>query len=258
MRTNRSIGKLRDDIKHNLQQLKLGVLQQELEKQYDQPAFEALGFERRLADALHNVCEKRSELTYEKLMDKARISADVRLADFNDYWETTARKQYSSLIEQLKTCEWLTKERPFNLVIAGASGSGKSWLASAFAREACRLNLRGHFIGNTQKFLNDLKEVNLEGSITRYLNKISKAQLLILDDFLLDDLTDQECHWLHQIIQERYQMRSTIILSQKPMETWTKVLPPGPTTDAIMDRLLHYSHYIQLNEEKSLRAFIER
>lgn len=210
-----------------------------------------------LADALDGVCEKRSESNYEKLMEKARISADVSQADFNDYWETPARQRYSSLIEQLRTCEWLTKERPANLVIAGASGSGKSWLASAFAREACRLNLRVQFIGNTKKLLDDLSELKLDGAVTRYLNKMTKAQLLILDDFLLDDLTNQECSWLHQIIQERYQKRATIILSQKPMETWTKILPTGPLADAIMDRLLHYSHYIQLNEEKSLRTFID-
>ena len=63
MRTNRSIGKLRDDIKHNLQQLKLGVLQQELEKQYDQPACKNHGFERRLAEALHKDSEMSRELT---------------------------------------------------------------------------------------------------------------------------------------------------------------------------------------------------
>lgn len=257
MRINRSINKLRQDIKQSLQQLKLGALQQELEKQYDEPNFETLSFERRLSDALNNVCEKRSALNYEKLMDRAHISADVRAADFEDYWATTARQPYSSLIEQLKTCEWLIKERPANLIIAGASGSGKSWLASAFAREACRLNLRLHFVSNTKKFLDDLKELKLDGAVTRYLNKIIKTQLLILDDFLLDELNNQECHWLHQIIQERYQKRATVILSQRPLETWAKVLPLGANADAIMDRLLHYSHYIQLNEEKSLRTFIE-
>ena len=97
----------------------------------------------------------------------------------------------------------------------------------------------------------------MDGAVTRYLNKIIKTQLLILDDFLLDELNNQECHWLHQIIQERYQKRATVILSQRPLETWAKVLPLGANADAIMDRLLHYSHYIQLNEEKSLRTFIE-
>lgn len=257
MRTNRSINNLRQDIRHFLTQLKFSTLQLELEKQYDQPNMETLSFERRLADALHNVCEKRSEINYEKVMDQACVSPDVRQADFENFWSTAARKPFSSLIEQLQTCEWLIKEKPANLVIVGPSGAGKSWLASAFSRQACRLNLRVRFVGNTKQFLDDLNTHKSEGSSSRYLSKIIKTQLLVLDDFLLDDLTNQECHWLHQIIQQRYQKRATIILSQKPMPTWKQILPPGANADAIMDRLLHYSYYLELKEEKSLRTFIE-
>ena len=257
MRTNRKINNLRQDIKLYLSQLKFNALQQELEKQYDQPNMQALSFERRLADALGNVCEKRSEINYEKVMDQACVSPDVRQADFEDFWATKAREPFSSLIEQLQTCEWLIKEKPANLVIVGPSGAGKSWLASAFARQACRLNLRVRFVGNTKQFLNELSSPKIDGSSTRYLSKIIKVPLLILDDFLLDDLTNHECHWLHQIIQQRYQKRATVILSQKPMPTWKQILPSGANADAIMDRLVHFSYYLELKEEKSLRTFID-
>ena len=172
MRTNRSINNLRQDIRHFLTQLKFSTLQQELEKQYDQPNMETLSFERRLADALRNVCEKRSELNYEKVMDQAYVSPDVRQADFENFWSTQARKLFSSLIEQLQTCEWLIKEKPANLVIVGPSGAGKSWLASAFSRQACRLNLRVRFVGNTKQFLDELNTHKSEGSSSRYLSKL--------------------------------------------------------------------------------------
>ena len=80
---------------------------------------------------------------------------------------------------------------------------------------------------------------------------------MVLCDILLDDLTYQEYNWLPQIRQQGYQKRATIILSQKPMPTWKQILPPGANADAIMDRLVHYSYYLELKEEKSLRTFIE-
>lgn len=220
MRTNRSLSNLRGDIKYFLTQLKLSALQLELENQYGQPNMEGLSFERRLSEALRNVCEKRSEINFEKVMNQACVSPDVRHADFENFWPTAARKPFSSLVEQLQTYEWLIKEKPANLVIVGHSGAGKSWLASAFSRQACRLNLRVRFIGNTKQFLDELNTYQSEGSSSRYLSKFIKAQLLILDDILLNDLTNRECHWLHQIIQQRYQKRATIILSQKPTATW--------------------------------------
>ena len=256
MRTNRNVTKLRHDIKDALLQLRMSPLEQELEKQYDQPQWEQLGFERRLAEALQNVCDQRNSKNFQKLMQNACISPDVELADFDDFWLTPARKDYSSLIEQLRSCEWLIKEKPANLVIVGPTGSGKSWLASAFAREACRLNLKVQFIGSTKRLLEELNRYKLE-DYNRFFNKIVKANLLILDDFLLEVPTEQECRWLHEIIQNRYQKRATIILSQKPMQTWPQILPQGAATDAVVDRLVHFSHYFQLKEEKSLRTFID-
>lgn len=175
MRTNRNVTKLRHDIKDALLQLRMSPLEQELEKQYDQPHWEQLGFERRLAEALQNVCDQRNSKNFQKMMQNACISPDrYKLEDNN-----------------------------------------------------------------------------------RFFIKIVKANLLILDDFLLEVPTEQECRWLHEIIQNRYQKRATIILSQKPMQTWPQIMPQAAATDAVVDRLVHFSHYFQLKGEKSLRTFID-
>lgn len=173
------------------------------------------------------------------------------MANFEDYWQTEARKAFCSIIDQLKTCEWMTKEKPANLVMVGPSGSGKSWLASAFARQACHLNLKVQFIGCTQELLNNLKQRDQVSD--RLFRKVIKVQLLILDDFLLNVPTEAECYWLHEIIQKQYQKKSTIVLSQKPIVTWSQILPRGASSDALVDRF----HHIQLMEPKSLREFIQ-
>lgn len=85
------------------------------------------------------------------------------------------------------------------------------------------------------------------------MTKLIKTQVLILDDFLLNQLTEMECQHMHTVIQARYQRRPTIILSQHPMETWIQVFPSGSASDAIVDRIVHFTKYIQLTGEKSLR-----
>lgn len=247
MRTNRSIEAMRQEIASCLTQLRLGALTEHLKVQYDNPAFANQCFERRLLDALQQTCAERSGKTFAKLMDAAHLSGDVVNASFDDYWLTPTREKYSSLMDELQTGEWIEAERPLNLVIAGPTGCGKSWIACAMTRKACLLGLKVVYATSTKKVLSQLSDNEL------LMKRLVKAQLLVFDDFLLSPLTDTECQLMHTIIQARYQRRPTIILSQQPMETWIKVMPPGSASDAILDRIFHFSRYIQLTGEKSLR-----
>lgn len=247
MRTNRSIASLREDIARCLNQLRLGALIEQLELQYENPAFSSQCFERRLFEALQQTCDARSGKVFAKLMNTSNLSADVAQADFEDYLVTPLREKFSSLIDELKTGEWMRAERPLNLVIVGPTGAGKSWLACAFARQACRLNLKVLYVTSTKAVLSQLN------GNEKLMTKLIKTQVLILDDFLLNQLTEMECQHMHTVIQARYQRRPTIILSQHPMETWIHVLPSGSAGDAIVDRIVHFTRYIQLTGEKSLR-----
>jgi DNA replication protein DnaC len=133
----------------------------------------------------------------------------------------------------------------------GASGCGKSFLASALGHQACR---QGHTVEyhNMQKLLVKLKLARMDGSIIKLFDRIAKTDLLIIDDFGLTALQGQQQTDFLEIIEDRHAKRSTIIASQLPVASWFDVIGEAVIADAILDRIVHSSHRFELKGE-SLR-----
>lgn len=154
-----------------------------------------------------------------------------------------------SLITRLATGEYLTKGE--SVLITGATGCGKSFIASALGNQACA---QGHKVlyFSTQKLMMKAKMARAEGTVYSFFETLSKTSLLILDDFGLTHLEHQQQLDLMEIIEDRHARCSTIIASQLPVANWFDVIGEETIADAILDRLVHTSHRIELKGE-SLR-----
>ena len=154
-----------------------------------------------------------------------------------------------ALISNLATGEYLSKGEA--VLITGSTGCGKSFLASALGHQACA---QGHKVAyyNVQKLLLKTKISRIEGTILKFFEFISKTDLLILDDFGLTHLEQQQQLDLMEMIEDRHGTASTIIASQLPVSSWYDVIGEETIADAILDRLVHTSYRVELKGE-SLR-----
>lgn len=154
-----------------------------------------------------------------------------------------------ALITALATGDYISKGE--SVLITGATGCGKSFLASALGHHACLQGFKVAYF-NTQKLMLKTKMARLEGTIYKFFEKLSKTNLLILDDFGLTHLEKQQQMDLMEMIEDRHGKTSTIIASQLPVASWYDVIGEETIADAILDRLVHSSYRVEIKGE-SLR-----
>lgn len=147
---------------------------------------------------------------------------------------------------RLAECIFIKKKE--DLLITGASGVGKSFVASALGHQGCQLGYRVLYF-NTQKLFSRLKTAKGDGSYNKEVSRIEKYDLLILDDFALQPLDNYNRNTLMEIIEDRHGRKSTIIASQLPVSMWYDVIGESTIADAILDRLVHKAHRIELQGE---------
>ncbi|PWJ83608.1 DNA replication protein DnaC [Mesorhizobium loti] len=138
-----------------------------------------------------------------------------------------------------------------NLIITGQTGTGKTWLACAFGRQAARLDHSVLYLRMPRLF-EDLALARLDGRFPRLIDKLARVQLLILDDWGTHSLTDQQRLDLLEIFEERYRRKSTLITAQLPIAQWHAMIGEPTIADAILDRIIHNAHRVTL-EGDSMR-----
>ncbi|WPQ63337.1 IS21-like element helper ATPase IstB [Chitinophaga sancti] len=172
---------------------------------------------------------------------KFRYQASIEEIDFD-------KSRNLDRTQLLRLAEGVFIQKKEDLLITGASGVGKSYIASALGHQACQLGCRVLYF-NTQKLFSRLKMSKGDGSYIKEINKIEKFDLLILDDFALQPLDNHNRNTLMEIIEDRHGRRSTIIASQLPVNVWYEVIGESTIADAILDRLVHKAHRIELQGE---------
>ena len=156
-----------------------------------------------------------------------------------------------ALFQKLAEGEWINAHD--NLALTGPTGVGKSWLASALGHKACRDN-RSVLYQRVPRLFEDLALARGDGRHRRLLRNLGRADLLILDDWGLEPLDAAARHDLLEILEERYGRRSTMITSQLPIERWHEIIGDPTYADAILDRLVHNAHRIELTGESMRRT----
>ena len=162
---------------------------------------------------------------------------------------STSRGIEQSQILYLATCNYVHKGEA--ILITGAAGCGKSFLATALGMQACKLDYTVIY-SNLQKLMTRLKIAKLEGNTISLFDKLAKTELLIIDDFGLFPLDAQQQLDFMEIIEDRHGRKATIIASQLPVANWFDIFKEETLADAILDRIVHTSHRIELKGE-SLR-----
>lgn len=152
-------------------------------------------------------------------------------------------------INQLADCSYI--DRSENILISGATGSGKSFLACALGHQACVMGYKTLYL-NLNRFTERIMVAKLDGSFVKLLNQLDKASILILDDFGLAPMDQNTRLALLQILEDRYNKKSIIIASQLPINKWHEYIAEPTLADAIMDRLMANAHRLELKGE-SLR-----
>jgi DNA replication protein DnaC len=160
------------------------------------------------------------------------------------------RKLDKNLLLRLSTCDWITKGE--NVLITGATGVGKSYLACALGRQAC---IQGHRViyFSSMKLFSELKLAKADGTYAKELKSIQRHNLVIIDDFGLHPVDEQSKLILLEILEDRYGETSMIVTSQFPTATWHDVLANPTIADAICDRLLHRAYHFDLEGESMRR-----
>lgn len=147
------------------------------------------------------------------------------------------------ILRELSQCHWVKSKH--NVIVVGKTGVGKSYVGSALADAACRTGYRALFV-RVPRLLEELAMAHAAGAYASLLGKLSRIDVLVLDDFLLNPMTESERRDLLEVVEDRYDRSSTVITSQMPTKTWHEALGDPTLADAICDRLVHNAHVLKL------------
>jgi len=223
-----------------LHELRLPGMAQALQEQARISDLDGLSFEDRLALLIERELTFRDDRRLARLLQLAKLHLPAAVEDL-DF--RSPRGLDRSLVLRLSACQWVRDHD--NVLISGATGTGKSYLACALAHSACRNGLSTRFY-RFSRLLGELALARADGSYAKLLDRLAKAQLLVLDDFGLAPLTDPERRDLLEVLEDRYGRRATLLTSQLPFEHWHAVLGDATFADAILDRLVHNAHKVTL------------
>ena len=227
-----------------LRSLRLTGMADALSQQLEQPStYDSLSFEERLALLTEQEESERNNKRLARLLRAARFKLAGRIEDI-DYEHPRGLKK--AQVATLGSGDWLDKHR--NLLITGPCGSGKSYLACALGHMAC---LQGYSVRyyRLSRLLEALTLAHGDGSYSKQLRQLAKTDLLILDDWGLEPLTQQQRNDLLEIMDDRHEQGSTLVTSQLPTRQWHSSIGDETLADAILDRLMHNAHRLTLKGE---------
>lgn len=236
-----------------LNRLKLYGMAAALSEQLTQSAASGLAFEDRLGLLVDRESVHRDNRRLTRLLQLAQLKQRDACLEDVDY--RARRGLDRAQLASLASCAWIRHAQ--NLLIHGATGVGKTWLACALAKQACRQGLYALYL-RAPRLFDELSVCHADGSFRKRLAAIAKADLVVIDDFAIAPIAARERTDLLELLDDRVGIRSTLITSQLPIEHWHDYIGDPTLADAILDRLLHSAHKIHLNGESMRKRSAEK
>lgn len=227
-----------------LKQLKLSAMASALVNQTKQPGtYQGLSFEERLQLLTGSELLDRNQRKQQRLLKEAKLKLDANPRDI-DYQHPRGLNQ--SMIANLLQNDWINKHQ--NLLITGPCGSGKTYIACALAHAACMQGYRVRYT-RLSRLMIELTQTKADGSYSKALHALSKLDLLIINNWGLEPLKAAQRNDLMEIMDDRHGCSSTLMISQLPTDQWYQSIGDNTLADAILDRLMHNAHRINLKGE---------
>lgn len=231
-----------------LEALYLRGMKQALKRQLEDPSWNNASFEERLRDLIDHENLYRENRLLEGRLKRARVSQCARIEELE---HRVQRRFDKTLVQSLTSCRWLKDKR--NVVLTGPTGVGKTFLASALTHKACQEGYSARYL-RLPRLLADLEIARAEGGYRSKLAALARIDLIVLDDWLITPLSEGARRDLLEILDDRYDRRSTMIAAQLPPEHWHEVIGEPTLADAILDRLVHNAYHVKIEGESMRKA----
>ena len=214
----------------------------------EQPRNDTLGFEERFGMAVQREYDERQERRLKSRLGKAKLREPACVEDI-DYKHPRGLDR--SVMQRLASCQWVKDHQ--NVLLTGATGLGKTWLACALVHKACREGYTASYL-RVPRVLGELYVARGSGAYSKLMDRLGKPDVIVLDDFGLTKLNDLERRDLLELLEDRQGRRSSIVTSQLPIKHWHESIGEPTIADAILDRLISSAHRIELTGKVSLRG----
>jgi len=226
-----------------LQELRLNGMHNAYREQLEGTNYQSLTFDERIGFIVEREHTERHNRRLQTRLRKAKLRLN---ATFEDIDYRARRGLDKSTMLSLAACEWIRQHH--NILITGPTGAGKTYLACAFGHKACREGFTVQY-HRASRLFRELSVAKADGRYPKLMNALAKTELLILDDWATAVLTDENRRDLFEIVEDRYERRSTLIAAQIPLDHWHEIIGDPTLADAILDRLIHNAHKITLKGE---------
>lgn len=224
-----------------LRAMRLDALADAWLAQQKQPDLAKLSFDERFAMLVEAEWIFRENRRLTRALKEAKLRLSQACIEDIDY---PARRELDrAVVRQLASCRWVAEHQ--NVVVTGATGTGKTYVACALAHQACRKGYRAIY-RRASRLADEMTLARADGSYPRALARLARADVLIVDDWGHAAMRDQERRDLVEILDDRHGLRSTIMTSQLPVSKWHDHIGDPTNADAICDRVLHNAHRIVL------------
>lgn len=226
-----------------LLQLRIPAFREGLRQQFGNPQYAQLSFEERLLLLVEAECTRRTDNRTKRRLKLAEFPLQAAVEDLDFSPE---RRLERRLILELAQCHWV--EKALNVLILGATGAGKTFLACSLGAAACRLGYSVRYV-RLPRILHALARARQDGSYLNLLRSLMKIEVLILDDWMRDPVLLPAAQDLLEVFDDRFGKTATIIASQVPVADWHARFPDPTLADAILDRCIHNAYRISVAGE---------